>query len=69
MAMIRGYHRRRGWLAWNIAALGRVKDFPELHEMTGEDVPVRDPEAEAERRLEILRMWKAARKARRKPKE
>lgn len=25
----------RSWLAWQIARLGRVKDFPPLHELTG----------------------------------
>lgn len=25
----------RGWLAWQTARLGRVKEFPALHEITG----------------------------------
>jgi hypothetical protein len=63
----RGYERRRGWLAWHIAILPQMRELPELHDLTGDKPVQRDPEAEAERRLEILRAWKAARKARRKP--
>lgn len=28
-------HVSRGWLAWQTARLGRMKDFPALHEVTG----------------------------------
>ena len=28
-------HVSRGWLAWQTARLGRIKDFPALHEVTG----------------------------------
>ena len=65
-AAIRGYHRRRGWLAWHIGMLGRVREFPKLHVLTGEPEPLLPAEEEAERRLQILRQWKAARAARRK---
>lgn len=34
-AAIRGYHRRRGWLAWHIGYLSRAAEFPDLHELTG----------------------------------
>lgn len=67
--MIRGYPRRRGWMVWHDAVLPRTAQLPELHDLTGEDPPPLDPEAAAERRLEILRTWKAARQARRTPKE
>lgn len=38
MTFIRAYWRRRGWLAWQIAALGRFEfesGFPDLNEMMG----------------------------------
>lgn len=57
---MRGYHRRRGWLAWHVAALGRMDgtSFPELAEMTGEDREV-DEDAALNRELHALRVWQA----------
>lgn len=35
----RAYARRRGWLAWHTAALGRIDKFPDLGELTGDHKP------------------------------
>lgn len=59
-AALRGYWRRRGWLAWHIGMLGRVesKFFPKLHELTGE---VRRAEAQSpDDMLVVLRRIKGA---------
>lgn len=45
-AAIRGYHRRRGWLAWHTAWLGRLEDFPPLHELTGHGAPPEETDEE-----------------------
>jgi hypothetical protein len=52
-------------MAWHIAGLPRLRQMPDLHELTGEKPPPLDPELLAERRLETLRAWKAALRARR----
>lgn len=49
-AAIRGYHRRRGWLAWHVAFLGRVTDFPELQELTGQAPQIVDTDEDREAR-------------------
>jgi hypothetical protein len=57
-AAIRGYHRRRGWLAWHTAMLSRTAEFPELHEMTGQTPQFEDTDEDrAERSLRNSRAW------------
>lgn len=53
-AAIKGYHRRRGWMAWHVAALPRTETFPELHELTG-TTPPEEEETEEERADRIQR--------------
>lgn len=50
-AAIRGYHRRRGWLAWHIAMLARTSEFPPLHELTGHGAPPEETDEEREARI------------------
>lgn len=58
MALIRGYHRRRGWLAWHVAALGRMDNFPELHEIDGSPEPPEETDEErAARTLANSQAW------------
>jgi len=49
--MIRGYHRRRGWLAWHTAALGRIPELPPLHELTGHKPPREETDEEHAARI------------------
>lgn len=59
-AAIEGYHRRRGWLAWHIATLGRcdAKDFPDLDKLTGDR---RERAAQSpDEIVAVLRQWKSA---------
>ncbi len=46
-AAVRGYHRRRGWLAWHVAALGRIdgKQFPTIEQLSG--LPRREGRAQS----------------------
>lgn len=50
-AAIRGYHRRRGWLAWHTAMLSRTAEFPELHEMTGQAPQFEETDEDRELRI------------------
>lgn len=56
---MRGYHRRRGWLAWHVAALGRVESLPDLADLTGEVRPEPDEAEQAEEMLRITRGWQS----------
>lgn len=49
--MMRGYHRRRGWAAWHTAALGRAREMPPLHELTGHAPPPEESDEEREARI------------------
>lgn len=58
---MRAYRRRRGWLAWHVALLGRVdnKHFPELAELTGE-APVAQQRGQSQAQLlHNVKLWKA----------
>jgi hypothetical protein len=50
-AAIRGYHRRRGWMAWHIAALPRLPEMPELHDLTGREPPPEETDEERADRI------------------
>jgi hypothetical protein len=60
---VRAYHRRRGWLAWHVAVLGRVEQFPDLSELTGEPVIEPDEEAAAEVQVNNTRAWNSVMKS------
>lgn len=61
VAAIGGYRRRRGWLAWHIAALGRTDDFPELEALTGPaQIPHgQDDEKALDQMMHNVRIWGA----------
>lgn len=58
----RAYHRRRGWLAWHIAALGRAdpKRFPQLATVMGEAEREAPGGQQPAQTVHAVRMWKAA---------
>lgn len=55
----RAYVRRRGWLAWHIAALGRAEKLPSLDALTGR-APARLVDQDPEKLLAFARQWKVA---------
>mgnify|MGYP001489685876 CR=1 FL=1 len=55
MAAVKAYHRRRGWLAWHVAMLGRIdaRSFPTLEQISG--LPRRDrPRQSPEEMLAVI---------------
>lgn len=61
LAALRGYYRRRGWLAWHVAALGRMKTLPSLNDLTGEGGAARAAaqQQSAAQMLHNFKLWKA----------
>lgn len=61
MLAVEAYRRRRGWQAWNTAALGRFEfkqGYPSLEQMQG--LPERDDEAHRQMMLaHNLRLWRS----------
>lgn len=61
-AAIRGYWRRRGWLAWHTAALNRIpgEDVPALHKLMGTKPPPPKPPMSADEIERNMVAWEAA---------
>jgi len=63
LAAIKGYWRRRGWMAWHIAMLSRCEasTFPALNDLTGEPLAAQ-PLDEMLRNLRLVKAAQVARK-------
>jgi hypothetical protein len=51
-------YRARAWLAWHVAALGRVKRMPKLERLMPKQKP---PEQSIDQQMAIMRAWKERR--------